>query len=186
MVMLWPILMPVLGVVCLAVLVGIFIFCWRTFRGPARSSTRRAFAVLSVVVLGLPVFLCMTWAVRTHLFWSSWARGLNDETERRQRLILYQADHRAVLEAGRQMLADSNAFRSYPATESLPKVLRDLEPGDVLIADDRSSINVEMGGGFFHFGYTIYRDDSAGSGEKQLIPGLWYYSEDRRVIEPKQ
>jgi hypothetical protein len=122
----------------------------------------------------------------TFVLASGWARSLNDETERRQRLILYRTDHRAILDAGRQMLADTNTFPTYPANTNLPKILRDLEPGYVWIADDRSSAGVEMGGGFFHFGYTIYPDDTGGGGEKQLLPGLWYYSEDRKVIPAKK
>jgi len=178
--------LPILPIFCLLILVGITVFIWRTFRRASTSMARRVVAVLSAAVVGIPVMLCMLFAVYMTLFWSGWALRLKNATDRRQRLILYQTDHRAVLEAGRQMLADTNAYPTYPENTNLPKVLRDLEPNYVLIADDRSKLDVEMGGGFFHFGYTIYRDDMAGRGEKQLLPGLWYYSEGGKVIPPKK
>jgi hypothetical protein len=119
------------------------------------------------------------------MFWSAWARSLNNNVESSQRKILYETDHRAVLEAGRQVLADSSTFSSELPTASLPKILHDLKPSYVEISPDRLSVHVEMGGGFFHFGYDIYREGAKGSGTKELIPGLWYYSEDGAVIPQK-
>jgi hypothetical protein len=175
-------LLPV--VVCSAVLMGIFFFLWRTLRHPS-TLARKVLTVLGAVVVGGVLFFCMWRVGNFHLAWYQWARALNKEIERGQRLILYQTDHRAVLEAGRQVLADTNTFSSFPSNESLPKPLRDLAPSYVIIAEDRSSLDVEMGGGFFHYGCTIYQDDAAGRGVKQLIPGLWYNSEDGKVISPK-
>lgn len=171
-----------LGVVILAVTA---VFVWVTFRKPSTTRVRKAVVMTGAVIVGVPVFLGMWWMGNFNLAWYQWGRTLNNQIERGQRLILYQADHRAVLEAGRKVLADTNTFPTYPSNESLPKPLRDLEPSYVIIADDRSSLDMEMGGGFFHFGCTIYREDAGGRGVKQLIPGLWYNSEDGKVISPK-
>lgn len=190
MIMLLPLLLPILVLVCFLIVVASVVFLWRTLRDPQKRKSRSYWAISCVLLFGVSSSYCMIWAARTHLFWSDWSRSLRDIAQKRQRMILHHTDLQAVLLAGRKMLADTNIpaghyiFVDQDST-NVPKVIRDLEPGYIWIYEGRPFVDVEMGGGFFHFGYSIYPEGEKGSGTKELLPGLWYHSEDEKVIPPK-
>jgi hypothetical protein len=71
-----------------------------------------------------------------------------------------------------------------PAGEipELPRVILDLEPTYIEI-DHHGSVMVELHGGMLHFGVIGYPEDfnppylGFDYGDKELIPGLWYYDD---------
>ena len=99
----------------------------------------------------------------------------------KERVLLYQTDHVAIRDSARSMLADTNGFPAdetyYRDSEQLPKPIRDLRPSFVWVYSDRTCILIEMGGGFYHYGFSVFAKGQNGMGTKELLPGLWYYSE---------
>lgn len=71
----------------------------------------------------------------------------------------------------------------HPETSRFPKPILDLAPNYVNIdEDDCGRVMVEMLGGLSHFGVLAYTEDYqkaswAVYGDKELIPGLWYYDD---------
>jgi hypothetical protein len=71
-----------------------------------------------------------------------------------------------------------------PAGEipELPRVILDLEPTYIEIGQ-HGSVMVELHGGMLHFGVIGYPEDfnppylGFDYGDKELIPGLWYYDD---------
>jgi hypothetical protein len=108
---------------------------------------------------------------------------------------LCETDHRAVLEACREVLAlaskgDLKPGRYNvqwrppdPAVSRLPKVLLDLAPSYIVI-DSSGYLTLEMHGGFDHFGLRAYPKDfkephpDFNYGHRKLMDGLWYYDEE--------
>lgn len=113
--------------------------------------------------------------------------GLDRIITERQRIILYQIDHRSLS----ILLRDFATLQRWSATEppkdgtfldgddpSVPPALKLLKPSSIRINDE--NIDLEFGGALLHFGIRAFRPGLAGSGTKQLGEGLWFYSENGR------
>ncbi len=117
----------------------------------------------------------------------------------KRRHLLCEVDHQALLKACREVLSLAakgklQPGRRYnigwsprdPAALSFPKAILDLAPSYVWILQVDSSVylNIEMHGGFDHFGVFAYPEDfkepSGGFnyGDRKLIDGLWYHDEE--------
>lgn len=76
----------------------------------------------------------------------------------------------AVYEEAAEKLAllcqsiETEAWTGYMGTAWLPKVIRDLGPSYGNISPD--GCRIEMGGGFYHFGYFLARDETTSTAEK--------------------
>ena len=100
------------------------------------------------------------------------------------------ANYPAVLEACREMMTNKDSYyprrTDWPAAEGvyidftvpieatdpkIPKVIRDLQPGYVIIQKD--SVLVVFQGGFSHRAYKAFPEGVAGDGTQKLIDGLW-------------
>lgn len=58
----------------------------------------------------------------------------------------------------------------------IPKLIRELRPAHVNVFDDH--IQTEFAGGFEHYGAYAYREGTpARFGGRELIEGLWYYTD---------
>jgi len=85
------------------------------------------------------------------------------------------ADHRAIRDAGRTLLA------KHPNTtgplnvkdESIPKIIRNLEPRRVVL--DKDSVLVDVGNVFNPFGITVFAEGVDGHGARKLLDGLWVF-----------
>ncbi len=166
-------------------LIGLVIFSVKAWRSSDLTTRGRTTRLVVATTIAIPLIACIIYAASIDIGWWLWARQARNTLEQRQRKLLYQTDHKALAQVGREMLNDTNRFAKFPDHTNLPPILRDLDPSYGTFADDRSWMNVEMGGGFFHFGFTIYREGVTGGGLKELVPGVWYHSEDHEVIEPK-
>jgi hypothetical protein len=71
----------------------------------------------------------------------------------------------------------------HPETSRFPEPIQNLAPSYVYIdEDDCGRVMVEMVGGLGHFGVLAYTEDYekpsySEYGDKELIPGLWYYDD---------
>ncbi|MHC4694184.1 MAG: hypothetical protein ACYS67_15690 [Planctomycetota bacterium] len=110
------------------------------------------------------------------------------DVPQRQVLLLYETDHKALLEACRKVLKEAREgkweYRQYPIryipdpnTDKLPEPILRLNPTYIWIGKD--SMMIEMLGGLAHFGVTAFSEESEFEGleGKKLLDGLWYYSD---------
>jgi hypothetical protein len=125
----------------------------------------------------------------------------------RRVLLLCETDHQALLKAGREILSQipKDRLRMNPPPDGIshlgnfkfvlpeeipiPQAIRDIKPYVCLISYD-GCLTVEMHGGWDHikremnhFGVNIYPEDfeeperNFKYGDRELLPGLWYYDE---------
>lgn len=107
--------------------------------------------------------------------------------------LLCETDHAALLAACQELLHQVETgdlkpgtydFGSdpHPKTSRFPEPIVELRPSCVYVEADR--IMVEMMGGLDHFGVDVYVEGFDGTrfagfkyGDKELVPGLWYYDD---------
>ena len=116
-----------------------------------------------------------------------------EEIQQRESRLLYETDHRALLEACRDVLAMAatgdlkesfykihNNRHPSPEASRLPQLILQLDPMYVFV--DGRCLVVEMYGGLYHCGVRAYPKDfeppysNYKYGDKKLIDGLWYYA----------
>ncbi|MFC1499027.1 hypothetical protein ACFLS1_11240 [Verrucomicrobiota bacterium] len=113
-------------------------------------------------------------------------QGYLISTERR----VLNADHAAVLQACREMIAHRNEYSSVqpdrptnqvyidftlkPLDPKIPKIIRDLKPKYVLIKP--SLVIVGFIGDFNRLAYVGFPEGVGGNGNRKLIDGLWLIS----------
>jgi len=146
---------------------------------------RRVLVALSVVLALAGGILCIA-AVASALF-----DRISESLDVSPQRLVYHTDHAAILRACREVLADPQAA-GFPKTTkgysmvsgsqsgmkppaALPAVLRDLNFEFMDVEDDRATIF--FGSGFGHWGYSTV--PAQGNSQLELIPGLWFWSEDR-------
>jgi hypothetical protein len=117
------------------------------------------------------------------------------DVQQRQVRLLCETDHKVLLEACRELSGRAargdlkqggkyNVRRDrHPKASRFPQPILDLNPSYVYIDEnDSGRVMVEMHGGLHHFGVQAYTEDYKKSswavyGDKELIPGLWYYDD---------
>lgn len=108
--------------------------------------------------------------------------------------ILCKTDHEALLKAGREVLSQTHINEEYfnsgespgggntpslPKEVRIPQIIRDLK-GGIAIHDD-GYLLIPMHGAIDNWGLKIYPDyfkkpySDYEYGDRELIPGLWYY-----------
>jgi len=158
------------------------------------------------MVLRIVVALVITSAVGYVLYglitFGIYMREVGKDIQQRQVRLLSETDHQALLEACREisrMVARGDLKKSQykvrknpdPEISRFPQVILDLEPTYVFLDDD-GRVMLEMYGGLYYYGVKAYPEDykkpsSAEYGDKELIPGLWYYEDDyERNQNPKK
>lgn len=119
--------------------------------------------------------------------------------KQRQVRLLCETDHKALLEAcrelSRRVITGDMKPRQYnvrldphPEASRFPQPILDLEPTYVII-ESNGCIIVELYGLFNHFGLYAYPEDfkepfsNFEYGNKKLIDGLWYYDDGYREAQ---
>ena len=149
--------------------------------------------VIPIIILGLVI--CFLFFSRSNfvieIFWDH----LIHQAQRRRVLLLCNTDHQALLKAGREILNQIPKDRLNPQPDGtklmgsfnvpegiqIPQEIKDLRSGCVIDYD--GYLRMEMHGGMDHFGVKIYPEDFKEPdvyftyGDRELLPGLWYYDE---------
>lgn len=150
------------------------------------------------VVLLIAVCLVAAWpALIVVNFGYYWLWGAQKEIVARQKQLLYKTNPNALLAAARQIHASAGTYRPHPTGQpqdnrhpdpndpNMPLIVKGLLPSTIAI--DKDIVQIEMGGGFYHYGVIAYMTSPTSlvpMGTLQLTPGLWYYAEDGRVPPP--
>ena len=118
----------------------------------------------------------------------------DDSPKARRVRLLCQTDHEALLEAGREILKngpDPSKYRPFgpihidgfpvPGGVPIPRVIRKLRPHAVLI-NFNGYVVLHMQEGLANYGVKIYPEGFEKPryplfryGNRELLPGLWYY-----------
>ncbi|UCF16504.1 MAG: hypothetical protein JSW59_03410 [Phycisphaerales bacterium] len=117
----------------------------------------------------------------------------DDSPQARRVRLLCQTDHKALREAGREILRKGPEPRKYrpigpihidgfpvPRGVPIPRVIRKLRPHAVLI-NFNGYVVLHMQEGLANFGVKIYPEGFSRPsrhfryGNRELLPGLWYY-----------
>jgi hypothetical protein len=101
--------------------------------------------------------------------------------------ILYEVDHRALLDACRSLPNQGYRGKYYIRhfrerdVSKFPEIILKLNPTYVVIDYDNVII-IEMMGGMSHVGIRAYPENykGFGTGDKKLIEGLWYCDDGYR------
>jgi len=147
-----------------------------------------AAVVLVVIAIGAYVWLC-----QGGLFGVMLVSRMHRDKEAGLQRLLCETDHEALLAACQELLhwvetgdlePGKYGFKSDPHAETsrFPEPIVELRPSCVYVEADR--IMVEMMGGLDHFGVDVYVEGFDGTrfagfkyGDKELVPGLWYYDD---------
>lgn len=144
------------------------------------------FVVVAVIIgFGLSYLFSVVKAVR----------AVAKEREVLMTRLLCETDYQVLLEACRELSrrVEAGDLKSgrynirnhlYEQASRFPKVILDLEPKYVYIDENNNGIvRIPIFRGFDHFGVTAYTEDYMKShpkqkyGDRELIPGLWYYDD---------
>jgi hypothetical protein len=123
------------------------------------------------------------------------------ELEAKSVQVLYRTDHQALLDACDEMWKNRALYRpdpkwnnttpgdtGYPdpADPKIPAIVRSLKPGYIVIEADY--VNIALSSGHFHTGIYAFEQGSPPIPvTKELLPRLFYYSEDGQIpSKPKQ
>ena len=151
--------------------------------------------VVPIMLLGLVVYYFLFLSQSTFVLEVLWKHGIREAQQRRV-LLLCDTNHQALLKAGREILNQAPKDRMNPQPDGIrvlgdigvpsgveiPRAIQDLKPHVCLISLD-GYLTLEMHGGMDHFGVRIYPEDYKEPdryfkyGDRELLPGLWYYDE---------
>jgi hypothetical protein len=149
----------------------------------------RNWAIVSLVLIGALFVLVALVGVAVE--------RANHTTGSRQHELVYGIDHIEVLRAAREVQKRASSYRQDPDWHNVPPgSFRYPDPSDPsipesikklglsTIAVERECVRLEFGGATAHYGLRAYPEGTQGEGLRELIPGLWYYSDDGRVPQP--
>jgi hypothetical protein len=154
-----------------------------------------------MLIIGIAIILVIGSVV--YFVWQFWdvalvIRTMSRNKQQGQVRLLCKTDHQALLDACRELSrrvarGDLKSGRynvchdPHPDVAGFPQPILDLGPSSVVIGDD-GGVMLAMMGGLDHYGVYAYPDDYkkptfVGSklGDKELIPGLWYYDDGYEI-----
>jgi len=155
--------------------------------------------VRPMLVLKIAIGLLIVFAVSLSLLYLKIFRPVIIEIKKarqREMRLLCETDHQALLKACREIsrqVARGDLKKSQywirknpdPETSRFPQVILELEATYINIDQD-GRLMLELGGGLDHFGVYAYPEDYkyeepiSDHGDKELIPGLWFYADGYR------
>ena len=155
-----------------------------------KKKTKIFIYVLAIPLIAIPLIAITLYAL---IFLTTGGLYFYDviKANSRMPILLYETDHRALLNACRRLIDQGYKGRYNiridrdPEVDSFPKEILQLKPTYVYIRDDNVAM-VEMMGGMSHFGVLAFPDgfkrppQGTGYGDKKLIDGLWYYDDGYR------
>jgi hypothetical protein len=146
----------------------------------APSPHRKLFLRIAWIVGGLAALACLC----SFLFSIPFLLMVTNDSRRideHQRVLLYQTDHAQLLAACRSAMQTLPVGLYEGEDIRLPQAIRAIKPH--YVRNNKTEIYLEMGGGFFHYEFTVYAPGGKGRGV-EVIPGLWYSNENGILPEP--
>jgi hypothetical protein len=103
--------------------------------------------------------------------------------------LRHLTDHARLLAACRTVLANPKQYRAHPyihgasddtcfpdpSDPQMPPEIRSLGCSYITIRE--KTMNIEMGGGFHHYGFFVPADGEPARDKTELVKGLYFYSE---------
>jgi len=152
---------------------------------------KKMLLIIVAIILVIAPIVYFAWH-----FWDMalFIRTMSREVKQEKIHLLCKTDHQALLDACRELsirVARGDLrpgqynvrHNSHPDVSGFPKPIIDLGPKCVTLGD-YGVVRLEMMGGFDHFGVSLYPDNYKKPpfvgfklGDKELIPGLWYYDD---------
>lgn len=149
--------------------------------------------IIIYAIIGIPLICITLYPLSMFVAFMYGIHLQTRDVRQRNVLLLYETDHKALLEACRKVLKEAREgkweYRQYsisyipePNTDKLPEPILKLNPTYITIG--RDSMMIEMLGGLGHFGVTAFSEESQFEGleGKKLLDGLWYYSDGYREV----
>ena len=152
--------------------------------------------VVSIVFAVGVLMYNLRWTLWHYLYVRPWIADSDRQTMRMRVSLLCETDHEALLEACRELSRRAGRGDLKPGrydvrsdrhskVSQFPQPILELAPGYVYIDEnDSNRVMVAMHGGLDHFGVEAYTEDYKKPsfvgfkfGDKELIPGLWYYDD---------
>ena len=104
-----------------------------------------------------------------------------------QSWLLYHVNHEILAKETRRFGKQQRSLDISPQTfkgddPRLPPSLGILKPSSVDIVD--GYVRIEFGGFFLRYGLYVYDEGLAGPGTKEVLEGVWFYSENGRYPGP--
>jgi hypothetical protein len=138
-----------------------------------------------IIALAVPVIVMLACGIGAVVLGFLMVRYDMQRIDAGQRILLYQTDHLSLLHACRTLLEKRATFAEghYAGDDPrLPKPIRQLRASCISVQSDR--ITIEMGGGFYRYGFNAYNKATRHDWEKPLVNGLCYYTENGRIPPP--
>lgn len=89
--------------------------------------------------------------------------------------LIHKADHALLLEESRKLIRDYPGEDIYIGDKRLHPIFKQIKALNVTIEKDCAIIVLH--GAFDHYGAYAFLEGVEPSGDRELIPGLWYYSD---------
>jgi len=149
-----------------------------------------------IIIIGVIIAFALSFLLPMRF--SPWARltyfFMHYRTNQNQERLLCETNYEELLEACRVLMKDDEFMKPgmrypvrgakrHPRTSKFPQIILDLNPSVVCIGNAPEYIRLEMAGGITHFGVRAYPENFTKPfpnfeyGDKELIPGLWYYDD---------
>lgn len=157
-----------------------------------RSERRRRRTTVGIVAVILLVLALPAYVGARFVYFVAW--GASAHAKQHQQQLLYETDHTELLAACQTVLSNPNAYPADPnwmgtplpgycfidpKSSTLPPIIHKLDAGTILAG--AGELKIELGGGFEHYGVVATPAGPPPLAMKQLVPGLWYYSEAGKV-----
>ena len=149
---------------------------------------KKSIQIFILSIIGIPLICIVLYSLLMFVVVIYGIHLQTRERPQRQVLLLYETDHKALLEACRTVLKEAREgkweYRQYairsipdPNIDKLPEPILRLNPTYIKIG--QGSMMIEMYGGLDHFGVAAFSEESGyeGHGNKKLLDGLWYYDD---------
>jgi len=158
---------------------------------PPRFPWRIIFIVIGVVIALIVVAVVGVVGYLGYMYWS-YDQQFQADRLANQQMLLYQIDDQKVLAACIDLWqkqkpptpttgpAGDFDLRIGSSDSALPAIIRALQPNEVDISKD--VVYIQFGElSWDDYGLKAYMNGAEGSGTKQLIPGLWYFSKNNDI-----
>jgi hypothetical protein len=144
-----------------------------------------------IIFLSIEIVLILVCGGLVFLYGTPYGATIMRKIE--QHNLLHGTDHHKLLRACREVIenpdkyeficfANSQEKTHFFEISTMPEIIQGLGVTAVGLGEDSSCLSIELHGGFDHYGVVAFPKDvtsqDPSQGSVELVPGLWYYSDD--------